>query len=85
MIEGNVIKKAKEFVLLTQSVNPQNKVEFMGRVNELLEAGYDVFSSQSIGLDTGGGVGGSGNVMMVVSLVRYEYIKLMDSPAPENA
>lgn len=73
-------KKAKEFMILTQSVNPSTKAEFLGRVNDMLAEGWDVFASQSIGLDTGGGVSGSGSVMMVVSLVRYEYFKLVDTP-----
>lgn len=80
-MESNVVKKAKEFVLVTESVNKATSVAFMDRINELLQAGYDVFSSQSIGLDTSGGVSGTGNVMMVVTLVRYEYIRLMESPA----
>ena len=73
-------KKAKEFMILTQSVSPSNKAEFLGRINSMLAEGWDVLTSQSIGLDTGGGVSGAGNVMMVVSLVRYEYFRLVDNP-----
>lgn len=76
-----VVKKAKEFVMLSESISSQTAPAFMSRVNSLLNEGYDLFASQSIGLDTGGGVSGAGNVMMVVTLVRYEFIKLMDAPA----
>lgn len=78
----NIVKKAKEFLFLSQSVNEKTVVEFNTRVNSLLADGFDLFASQSIGLDTGGGQGGGGNIMMVVTLVRYEYIKLLDAPAP---
>ena len=80
-MDSNIVKKAKEFVLLTESISPATAAAFMERVNSLLASGYDMFASQSIGLDTGGGVSGSGNVMMVVTLVRYEFIKLVDTPA----
>lgn len=82
METGNVVKKAKEFIFLSQSVNEKTVVEFLGRVNSLLAEGWDVLNSQSIGLDTGGGQSGGGNIMMVVSLVKYDYIKLMDAPVP---
>lgn len=75
-------KKAKEFMVLTQSISPADKAEFLGRVNAMLAEGWDVFASQSIGLDTGGGVGGGGKVMMVVSLVRYDYFRLVDAATP---
>lgn len=86
MPENNstIAKKAKEFVFLSESVSANTAPAFMQRVNSLLDAGYDILSSQSIGLDTGGGVGGGGNIMMVVSLVRYEYLQIMNAPAPAD-
>lgn len=77
----NVVKKAKETMLVVESVGPENVISFTQRINGLLENGFDLFASQSIGLDTGGGVGGAGKVMMVMTLVRYDYIKLMDAPS----
>ena len=75
------VKKAKEYRIVSQSVNPTTVVEFTQRINDLLGEGWDILSSQSIGLDTGGGQSGGGNLMMVVSLVKYEYIKLVDTAA----
>lgn len=80
-MENGVVKKAKEFLFKSRSVNPSTVIEFIGEINALLADGWDILSSQSIGLDVGGGQSGAGNIMMVVSLVRYEYIKLMDAPA----
>lgn len=70
------VKKAKEFRFVSQSVNPSTVAEFNGRINTMLAEGWDLFASQSIGLDTGGGVGGGGNIMMVVTLVKYDYLSL---------
>ncbi len=84
-MDSNIVKKAKEYMFLSQSVNPSTVTEFWGRVNSLLADGWDVLNSQSIGLDTGGGQSGGGNIMMVVSLVRYDYLKIMDMPVPANA
>ncbi len=84
-VSGSVVRKAKEYMFLSESINPSTAVAFWSRVNDLLKAGWDVFSSQSIGLDTGGGQSGGGNIMMVVTLVQYEYIKLMDAPVPDAA
>lgn len=72
-------KKAKEFLIMSESVSAATRDKFLDRVNAALAEGWDVLSSQSIGLDTGGGVAGSGNIMMVVSLVRYEYFRLIDN------
>lgn len=83
MENGNVVKKAKEFMFLTQSISAESAPAFNQRVNSLLAEGWDVFASQTMGLDTGGGVGGSGNVMVYVTLVRYEYSLL--APATTNA
>lgn len=77
------VKKAKEFMFRSQSLNASTAGEFWKSINDLLAAGWDVFASQSIGLDTGGGQGGGGNIMMVVTLVKYEYLTL--SPAAPNA
>jgi hypothetical protein len=74
-------KKAKEFKIRTASVNPTTVLEFYGTVNKDLAEGWDILSAQSIGLDTGGGQGGGGNVMMVVSLVKYEYFQLAPAAA----
>ncbi len=76
----SVVKKTKEVVILTESISPATAAAFMGRINSLLADGMDLFSSQSIGLDTGGGVSGGGMVMMVVTLVRYDYIKIVEAP-----
>ncbi len=81
MENSNVVKKAKEYMFLSESLNPTTVAAFFGRVNNLLAEGWDILNSQSIGLDTGGGNAGSGNIMMVVSLVRYDYLKIMDAPA----
>ena len=77
----NIVKKAKEYCFLSQSVNASSAPELWGKVNSLLAQGWDILNSQSIGLDTGGGQSGGGNLMMVVSMVRYEYIRLLDTPA----
>lgn len=78
------VKKAKEFMFRSQSLNAASAPAFWQSINDLLAAGWDVFASQSIGLDTGGGQGGGGNIMMVVTLVKYEFLTL--SPvAPANA
>ncbi len=84
MENSNVVKKAKEYMFLSESLNPTSVVAFWGRVNALLADGWDIISSQSIGLDTGGGNAGGGNIMMVVSLVKYEYLKIVDTTAPAN-
>lgn len=76
----SVAKKAREYMFLSESVNPSSVVAFWGRVNSLLAEGWDILNSQSIGLDTGGGQSGGGNIMMVVSLVRYEYLKIVEPP-----
>lgn len=69
------MKKQVEFRFISQSVSAGNALEFMERVNTLLQSGdgWEVISSIPMGIDTGGGYSGSGSVMMAVSLVRYEY------------
>lgn len=74
--KSEIVKKAVEFRLVIQPVGTANAAEFQGRINALLAEGYDVFSSQSIGLDTGGGQSGAGLVNMVVTLVKYDYLTL---------
>ncbi len=85
MDNNTVVKKAKEFLFMSQSVAAQDAPAFFNRVNSLLAQGWDLFASQTMGLDTGGGVGGSGNVMVYITLVKYEYLKIVDTPLTADA
>lgn len=68
---------------MVESVNgPEGALHFNARVNALLAEGWDVLSASTLGLDTGGGIGGSAPIMMLVSLVKYEYFKLEFAPSP---
>lgn len=80
MAENAYGKKAVEFRFMSESVNATSAPAFNARVNALLEDGWDVLSSQSLGLDTGGGQAGGGNIMIFVTLVKYAYI-LLTPPA----
>lgn len=74
-------KKAQAILFKTHSINPTTAMEFTAEINALLEQGWDVLSSYPIGLDTGGGVSGGGNVMMAVTLVKYGYFQLAPADA----
>lgn len=80
-------KKAIDYTMKVRSVNggapfgdPSSVFTFQAEIKALLDDGWDVLSSQSIGLDTGGGQGGAGNIMVFVSLVKYGYFE----PVKEN-
>lgn len=81
-------KKAVDFVIKTRSITPSQNLadehsvaRFQADIKMLLDDGWDVLSSQCIGLDQGGGIGGAGNPMMCVTLVKYGYFEVVQTPA----
>ena len=68
-------KKAIAFLVRTQAVNAGTAHEFINRIQKDLDAGWDILSSTPMGLDTSGGVGGAGAVMVYTALVKYGYFE----------
>lgn len=85
-------KKAVDFKIKTRSLaaaaplgDEHSPMTFEAEIRALLDTGWDVLSSQSIGLDTGGGVGGAGNIMVYVTLVKYGYFEVINKDAAVEA
>lgn len=82
-------KKAVDYLIKSRSVTPSLNLadehgiaRFQAEIKHLLtEEGWDVLASQCIGLDTSGGIGGAGNLMMCVTLVKYGYFEVVQTPA----
>lgn len=77
-------KKAVDYTIKSRSLNSQTVPAFNQEIKDLLDEGWDVLSSQSIGLDTGGGVSGGGNIMVFVTLVKYGYFNVVETPPAVN-
>lgn len=82
-------KKAVEYKIKSRSLNgglplgnPNSVATFEAEIKTLLDEGWDVLSSQSIGLDTGGGASGAGNIMVFITLVKYGYFEVVNNNAP---
>lgn len=77
-------KKAIDYAIKSRSLNgslplgnPNSVLTFNAEIKAMLDEGWDVLSSQSIGLDTGGGASGAGNIMVFVTLVKYGYFEVV--------